>query len=110
MEGDVPVPGNWTDTHHIAIWRPADGTWRIKDHPYNPIWYWGTNGDIPVPNDQNAGAFTDWSIWRPPLGMWRIYNNTSWGDTTNWTYYWGTMGDVPRCRRNSAIKSGYYDQ
>jgi len=99
LEGDVPVPGDWDWDPLIGIWRPSDGTWRIKDYT---SYTWGVAGDIPVPNDHNLGGMTDWAIWRPSTGAWRIKEN---GSTGQYTYYWGTLGDIPRWRRSVSVRA-----
>jgi len=106
LEGDAPVPGDWeANSSTIAIWRPSDGSWRIKDHSVTPIYTWGVAGDIPVPNDHNLGGWTDWAIWRPSTGMWRIRLNTASGPTADYTYYWGKLGDIPRWRYSASIRA-----
>jgi len=102
LEGDIPVPGDWDPNPRIAIWRPSDGKWRLKDVVASwATFAWGVSGDVALPGDFNNDNYTDWAIWRPAQGMWRIATNT----TTNYTYYWGQIGDIPRFRRSGAVRA-----
>jgi hypothetical protein len=102
LEGDIPVPGDWDYNPRIAIWRPSDGKWRLKDVAASwATFTWGVSGDVALPGDFSGGGATDWAIWRPAQGMWRIATDT----TTNYTYYWGQIGDIPRFRRSGAVRA-----
>jgi hypothetical protein len=106
IEGDLPVPADWYPPDYcVGIWRPSNGTWRLKDVPESwAIHTWGIDGDVALPGDFNiptSMGYTDWAIWRPTAGMWRI----DIGDGNPYTYYWGKIGDIPRFRRSAAIRA-----
>jgi hypothetical protein len=108
LEGDIPVPGDWatyTGPGDAAIWRPTDGTWRVRNRSPYGVYTWGASGDIVVPGDFNIGGLTDYMIWRPSAGMWRIRQNTASGPSAEWTYYWGRAGDIPRCRLAATVRA-----
>ena len=64
----------------IAVWRPADGTWYVKDQ-FNVQWGRADTGDIPVPGDYNGDGRTDVAVWRPGDGVWYVKDqfNVEWG-------------------------------
>jgi C1A family cysteine protease len=68
----------------LAVWRPGNRTWYIKDVA---VQNWGISGDIPVNGDYNGNGVTDVSVWRPYNGVWYVKNIGS--------YQWGAPGDVP---------------
>jgi len=68
----------------VAIWRPTNGLWYIKDISTQQ---WGIEGDIPVNGLYNADITADLAVWRPTEGMWYIKNIGA--------YQWGTAGDIP---------------
>jgi len=68
----------------IAVWRPSNGMWYIKDQPYQA---WGNSGDIPVPGDYGGDGATDIAVWRPSNGMWYIKDQPY--------QAWGNSGDIP---------------
>jgi hypothetical protein len=47
MAGDIPVPGfyNPGSQTDIAVWRPSNGRWYLRDIG---VYIWGTAGDIPL--------------------------------------------------------------
>ena len=77
----------------IAIWRPSDGTWWIKQSSDNGVvvTQWGASGDVPVPGDYDNDARTDIAVWRPSDGTWWIQQSSGGVTVTQW----GADGDVP---------------
>jgi len=73
----------------IAVWRPSNGYWYIKDQG---AYHWGTNGDIPVPADYNADGKAEPAVFRPGDGTWYVYYPGT-GAYDAWR--WGQAGDIP---------------
>jgi hypothetical protein len=83
----------------LSVFRPSEGVWYIDGSTQGFIgYYWGTNGDIPVPADYDQDGKTDAAVFRP-------------GDNTNSLFYvlksngfvfsvaqWGFTGDIPIVR------------
>jgi len=68
----------------IAVWRPSDGNWYIKDHARVNF---GLPGDIPVPGDYDGDGKTDIAVYRPSSSLWLIRNRSQ---VTH-----GKRGDIP---------------
>lgn len=68
----------------VAIFRPADGMWYVKD---GATVQFGAGGDIPVNGYYDAGLTADIAVWRPAIGMWYIKDIAS--------HQWGIPGDIP---------------
>lgn len=68
----------------IAIWRPSDGLWAIRDITRV---YFGQGGDIPAPADYTGDGTTDIAIFRPETGLWAIRDVGR--------LYFGRAGDIP---------------
>jgi hypothetical protein len=62
MASDIPVPADYNGDGktEIAIFRPSNGLWAVKDLGY---WVHGMNGDIPVPGDYNGDGTTDIAVY-----------------------------------------------
>lgn len=73
---DLPVPGCYKcpGVMDYALYRPADGYWRIKSgiNGSTEAIQWGAPEDIPVPADFNGDGYTDLAVWRPSTGY--LYN------------------------------------
>jgi C1A family cysteine protease len=68
----------------IAVWRPTNGVWYIKDIG---IQQWGAEGDIPVPGDYNGNGAAEVAVFRPSNGVWYIKDIG--------VIPYGTSGDIP---------------
>jgi subtilisin-like proprotein convertase family protein len=86
LNNDVPVPGDYNGNGiaDIAVWRPSDGVWYLRN--IGAI-SWGIAGDIPVPADYDGDGTTDLAVWRPSDGVWYIRNVAN--------VLWGSPGDIP---------------
>jgi C1A family cysteine protease len=68
----------------IAVWRPSDGLWDLRNIG---TFYYGKEGDIPVPGDYDGDGKTDIAVWRPASGIWYVRNIKA--------PVYGTAGDIP---------------
>jgi hypothetical protein len=73
----------------IAVWRPAEGNWYIRNSQTGTVTapQWGTAGDVPVPGDYDGDGTTDIAVWRPGDGTWYIIRSSDGGVTQT---QWGT--------------------
>ena len=80
MPGDYDGDG----TTDLAVWRPSDGKWHVKDQFSTK---WGVATDIPVPGDYDGDGTTDLAVWRPSDGKWHVKDQAS--------TKWGVATDIP---------------
>jgi hypothetical protein len=97
--GTIPIPmvvsadyDNDAETD-IAIWRPGNGHWYIRNSQDGTITdqQWGASTDVLVPADFDGDGKTDIAVYRPSNGYWYILNSQS-GTITS--QQWGASTDV----------------
>ncbi len=96
----MPVPGDYDGDGNtdVAIYRPSDGVWYIKDQSF---WQWGGQaGDVPVPGDYDGDGHTDVAVYRPSDGVWYVKDQP-------WSQWGGQAGDVA-LSIPSATRLAYY--
>jgi len=82
----INLPGDYNGDGRtdIAVFRPSNGYWYVKDQFSTQ---WGAAGDIPVPGDYNKDGRTDLAVFRPTDGFWYVKDQFS--------TQWGAAGDIP---------------
>jgi len=78
----------------IAVWRPSDGIWYIRNSSDQTISYpqLGQAGDRIAPGDYDGDGIADLAVFRPSNATWYIQQS---GSKTLMTVQWGTSIDVP---------------
>lgn len=64
-----------------AFWNPVTGVWRYYTErstfsTAQSTFQWGTQGDLPVPNDYDGDGQTDYAVFRRSTGAWWIYRSS----------------------------------
>jgi arylsulfatase A-like enzyme len=79
----------------LAVWRPADGSWHIRDSASGAVGalQLGQPGDVPMSGDYDGDGISDLAIWRPSSGVWSIRQSSTAGAVRE--AQWGAPGDLP---------------
>ncbi|QSQ27475.1 VCBS repeat-containing protein [Pyxidicoccus parkwayensis] len=104
QQGDVPFPADYdgNGVADLAVWRPSDGTWRIRygcTGTDAPVTHWGMYGDLPVPADYDGDGKADLAVWRPNVdpnpssSVW-YYRRSSDGTAGSRAWGFGPGGDI----------------
>ncbi|MEP6915482.1 MAG: FG-GAP-like repeat-containing protein, partial [Acidobacteriota bacterium] len=80
----VPNDFNHDAISDIAVFRPGQGRWYIRDQSSTD---WGAPGDLPVPGDYDGDGSPNIAVYRPSNGTWYINGGA--------TVAWGLPGDIP---------------
>jgi hypothetical protein len=68
----------------VAVFRPATGTWYIRNQGTYVL---GQTGDFPILADYNGDGKTEIAVFRPSTGAWYILGKTA--------IVFGAVGDIP---------------
>ena len=79
----------------LAVWRPADGSWHIRNSANGEVGalQLGQPGDVPMTGDYDGDGISDLAIWRPSSGVWSIHQSSAAGAVRE--AQWGAPGDLP---------------
>jgi uncharacterized repeat protein (TIGR03803 family) len=86
----------------LAVFRPANGTWYVRDSSlgYNTAtaaaFQWGLPGDVPISGDFDGDGKSELTIFRPGNGTWYIrYSSLGYSIANAGAFQWGLPGDIP---------------
>ena len=81
----------------IAVYRPSNGTWYVKQSGTNYTsaiaQAWGISTDIPVNGDYDGDGKADLALYRPSTGTWYVLQSST-NYTTYFSQSWGISSDV----------------
>ena len=82
----------------LVVWRPANGGWYVRDSGSAGTagFYYGAQGDKPVPADFDGDGLYDFCLFRvnaADQGEWYIQTNAPGGPSSG--AVWGIRGDIP---------------
>lgn len=83
----VPADYDGDGRDELAIWRPGDGNWVVRDGGTDTWTQWGESTDVPVPADYTGDGKADLAVWRPRDGTWWVKGQNG--------IVWGKPDDLP---------------
>lgn len=91
--GDVPLTYRTTQGRNIAVFRPSNSTFYLKNlhNGATAEVQWGEPGDVPRFGDVDGNGDDEIMVYRPRDGGWWNYNLWTLG-------YWGEAGDIAAAR------------
>ncbi|MGI8960450.1 MAG: FG-GAP repeat domain-containing protein [Bryobacteraceae bacterium] len=127
LPGDIPLVGSYDAAPcvstgvpvgclahpkaSLAVWRPSNGFWYIKQNNNGGAVVskqWGLSGDVPLTGDWDGDGKLDMAVWRPSNGY--FYTIPSSTPAAPIVKQFGLVGDIPLPANydlNPAGKTGY---